>query len=217
MAVTRPAHASRFDKAYYRRYYLDPRTAVNSRDEMRRLARLIAAYIGYLDLPVRRILDAGCGCGWLRAPFGRLLPSATYVGLEYSDYLCRRYGWTRGSLDRYATRERFQLVICNGVLQYLGDRAAARALANLGRLSEGVLYFNALTLEDWRYIADRARTDAGVHLRSALWYRVRLQRSFIEIGAGLWLRRGSGVPLWQLERAGHDIRAQARRSAIMRS
>ncbi len=218
MAATRPARAARFDRDYYRRYYLDPRTAVNSRDDMRRMARFIAAYLGYLDLPVRRILDAGCGCGWLRAPFRRHLPSATYTGLEYSDYLCRRYGWTRGSIDRYSARSRFQLVICNGVLQYLGDRAAVRALANLARLSEGVLYFNALTLEDWRFHADRARTDAEVHLRPALWYRARLRRSFIEIGAGLWLRSGSGVPLWQLERAERAVRLnQARSPASTRS
>jgi len=214
MAATRPAGAARFDRDYYRRYYLDPRTAVNSREDMRRLARLIAAYIAYLDLPVRRILDAGCGCGWLRAPFSRLLPSAAYTGLEYSDYLCRRYGWTQGSLDRYVARSPFQLVVCNGVLQYLGDGPAARALANLARLSDGVLYFNALTSEDWTSNADRRRTDGEVHLRPARWYRARLQRSFLEIGAGLWLRRGLGIPLWQLERAAG---LQARRPASTRS
>ncbi len=201
MAATRRAGEARFDRDYYRRYYLDPRTAVNSREDMRRLARFIAAYLGYLDLPVRRILDAGCGCGWLRAPFRRHLPSATYTGLEYSDYLCRRYGWARGSIDRYAARKRFQLIICNGVLQYLEDRQAARALANLARLSDGLLYFDALTCEDWKSNADRRRTDGDVRLRPAQWYRVRLRRSFLEIGAGLWLRRGLGVPLWQLERA----------------
>lgn len=201
MAATATARAARFDRDYYRRYYLDPRTAVNSREDMRRLARFIAAYLDYLDLPVRRILDAGCGCGWLRAPLRRLLPSATYTGLEYSEYLCRRYGWTHGSLDRFTTRRKFQLIVCNGVLQYLGDRAAVRALANLARLCDGLLYFNALTAEDWRYNADRAHTDGGVHLRPASWYRARLQRSFVEIGSGLWLRRGAGPTLWRLERA----------------
>jgi O-methyltransferase involved in polyketide biosynthesis len=92
------------------------------------------------------------------------------------------------------------LITCNGVLQYLDDRAAARALANLARLSSGVLYFNALTSEDWQRNADRTVTDGDVHLRSATWYRSRLQRRFFEIGGGFWLRRGIGVALWSLER-----------------
>lgn len=189
----------RFDRQYYQRYYYDRRTAVNSRDDMRRLARFIVAFAQYLDLPVRRILDAGCGCGWLRAPFRQLLPGASYTGLEYSEYLCGRYGWTQGSVADYRSRQRFDLVTCNGVLQYLDDRSAARALANLGRLGAGLLYFNALTAEDWRHNADRRLTDGDVHIRDADWYRSRLRRSFIEIGGGLWLRRGSGISLWSLE------------------
>jgi 2-polyprenyl-3-methyl-5-hydroxy-6-metoxy-1,4-benzoquinol methylase len=198
MAATK-SRGFRFDRQYYQRYYYDRRTAVNSREDMRRLARYVVAFTQYLDLPVRRILDAGCGCGWLRAPFARLLPSARYTGLEYSEYLCERYGWTQGSVASFRARHRFDLVTCNGVLQYLDDRAAARAIANLGRLCSGVLYFNALTAEDWRSNADRTLTDGDVHIRDATWYRTRLQRAFIEIGGGLWLRRGSGVSLWSLE------------------
>lgn len=217
MAANKRATAARFNRDYYRRYYLDPRTAVNSRRDMLRLARFIAAYLAYLELPVGRILDAGCGCGWLRSPFRRLMPSASYTGLEVSEYLCQRHGWTRGSLDRYASRKPFQLIVCNGVLQYLEDKAAARALANLARLSDGVLYFNALTLEDWRSNADRECTDGDVCLRPAHWYQARLRRSFVEIGAGLWLRRGLGVSLWQLERVADEVRHQARSSASTRS
>jgi hypothetical protein len=199
MASRRAAPGGRFDRQYYQRFYYNTRTAVNTRGDMQRLARFIAAYLRYLELPVRRILDAGCGCGWLRAPFGRLLPEATYTGLEYSEYLCNRHGWTQGSIDSFRSARRFELITCNGVLQYLDDRSAARALANLGRLSSGVLYFNALTAEDWRHIADRALTDGDVHIRDAGWYRTRLRRSFIEIGGGLWVRRGAGVALWSLE------------------
>lgn len=191
---------SRFDRGYYRRYYYDRRTAVNSREEARDLARFIAAYVRYIGLPVRRILDAGCGCGWLRAPLERSLTGARYTGLEYSDYLCERYGWIRGSIDSFRAARPFDLIVCNGVLQYLGDRAAARAVANLGRSSCGLLYFNALTTEDWRSVCDRRCTDGSVHLRSAEWYKRRLRKAFQEIGAGLWLRRGSAVRLWTLER-----------------
>jgi 2-polyprenyl-3-methyl-5-hydroxy-6-metoxy-1,4-benzoquinol methylase len=74
MLSRKQAAGVRFDRRYYQRYYYNARTAVNSREDMRRLARLIAAHVDYLELPVRRILDAGCGCGWLRTPFRRLLP-----------------------------------------------------------------------------------------------------------------------------------------------
>jgi predicted TPR repeat methyltransferase len=191
---------ARFDRPYYERHYYNQRTAVNTRADMQRLARLIAGYVDYLELPIKRILDAGCGCGWLRAPLLRLFADANYSGLECSEYLCKRYGWKQGSIADFKSRSRFELIVCNGVLQYMDDRDAVRALSKLGRLSSGVLYFNALTSEDWRKTADRKFTDGAVYLRSARWYRTRLRRSFIEIGAGLWLRCGVGIQLWHLER-----------------
>jgi len=74
-----------------------------------------------------------------------------------------------------------------------------RALANFGRLTRGVLYFSALTRGDFDRNCDRARTDPNVHLRSADWYRARLERHFREAGLGFWLRRGAPLTLWELE------------------
>jgi SAM-dependent methyltransferase len=192
---------SGFDGEFFRRFYLDPESAVTSRGEMDARGRLIAAFAGYMDVKVRRILDAGCGLGLLRRSLVRALPGARYVGLEVSSYLCRRYGWTRGSLADWTARGRFDLVVCYDVLQYLDDRAAIRALANLGRLCRGILYFSALTREDWLYNCDRRRTDPDVHLRPAAWYRQRLAPRFRESGAGLWVRRGLPTTLWSLESA----------------
>ena len=139
----------RFGREYYQRYYFDPRTAVATRREMQARARLIAALTEHLGLPVRRILEAGCGTGTLRTPLRRLLPRAHYVALESSEYLCRRYGWQRGRIEAYRTAAPFDLVICYDVLQYLDAAAARRALANFGRLCRGVLYFSALTRLDF--------------------------------------------------------------------
>jgi SAM-dependent methyltransferase len=169
---------------------------------MRARARLIAAYALHIGLPVRRILDAGCGVGMLRTPLLRALPRADYVGLEVSDYLCERFGWQQGSVANWRSRESFDLVVCYDVLQYLADRAAAAAIANLARLTRGVLYVSALTSEDWRYNCDRTRTDRDVHLRAAEWYRTRLTRAFRPVGAGFWLRRGAPLVTWELETAG---------------
>jgi SAM-dependent methyltransferase len=188
-----------FDRNYYQRYYFDPRTAVASAAEMRSRARLIAALTQHAGLPVRRILEAGCGTGMLRAPLKRLLPQAHYVGLETSEYLCARYGWQHGRIEAYRSRTPFDLVICYDVLQYLKAPAAARALSNFGRLCCGVLYFSALTRYDLEHNADPARTDADVYLRSAHWYRSRLRRQFREAGLGFWLRRGAPLLLWELE------------------
>jgi len=191
----------RFDRDYYHRFYHDPRTAVTSLHEMRSRAGLIAAYCNYVGLPVRRLLDAGCGTGLMRAPLRRRLKRASYVGLEISEYLCARYGWVHGRIEDFRADTPFDLVICYDVLQYLDERAARRALANLARLTRGVLYFTALTRADWRDNCDRRRTDPQVNMRSAAWYRKRLRRGFREIGGGFWLRRGAPLTVWELESA----------------
>jgi SAM-dependent methyltransferase len=191
-----------FDRAYYEKFYFDPRTAVTTQAEMRARAQLIAAYAGHVGLPVRRILDAGCGTGMLRKPLEKSFRKARYVGLDVSEYLCQRFGWERGTVDTWSSPTQFDLVICYDVVQYLDDRRAARALANLGRLCRAVLYFGALTAADWRRNCDRRRTDAEVHMRAGGWYRARLRRHFHEVGAGFWLRRGAPLTVWELETAG---------------
>ena len=129
-----------------------------------------------------------------------IFPACALCRLETSEYLCRRHGWVRESVADYAPGTPFDLVLCHDVLQYLDDRAAVRALVNLGKLSRGALYFSVLTVEDWRRNADRERTDSGVRLRPAAWYKARLSRHFRPIGGGLMVRRGYDPLLWELER-----------------
>jgi len=199
--ATRSGVILAFDRAYYDKFYFDPRTAVTTRAEMQARARLIVAFADHVGLPVRRILDAGCGTGMLRKPLEKGLPKAHYVGLDVSSYLCDRFGWAQGAVDTWRSATPFDLVICYDVVQYLDDRRAARALANLGRLCRAVLYFGALTSTDWRRNCDRRRTDSEVHMREGSWYRARLRRQFHEVGAGFWLRRGAPLTVWELETA----------------
>lgn len=194
------AHVLRFGAAYFRRYYLDPKTRVVSAEDMGHRAAVIVAILRQAQIPVRRILDAGCGIGLLRAPFAKLLPRAGYTGLEHSEYLCDKYGWTPGSVADFGPRKPYDLVVCYDVLQYLDDSQAARAIANFARLTQAALYVSALTLEDWRENCDRTRTDRAVHLRAGAWYRRRLQRKFRYLGFGVWVRKNVTAILWELER-----------------
>jgi len=188
-----------FGADYFRRYYLNPKTRVVTAAEMRARAALILAILRQAQIPVRRILDAGCGIGLLRAAFADLAPRARYTGLEYSEYLCTTYGWQQGSIADHVARTPYDLVVCYDVLQYLSDRDAAKAIANLGRLSRAAIYVSALTREDWLHNCDRSRTDRAVQLRPAIWYRRRLQRHSRYLGFGVWLRKDVTAILWELE------------------
>jgi trans-aconitate methyltransferase len=193
--------ANIFGAAYFRKFYLNPATRVITAGEMRTRATLITAALRQAQIPVRRILDAGCGIGLMRRAFADLLPRARYSGLEASDYLCKRFGWTRGSVIDFSPRKSFDLVICYDVLQYLTDAEAARAIANFACLTHAALYVSALTVEDWRENCDRTRTDRAVHLRPGAWYRRRLKRSFRYVGLGVWLRKDVTAILWDMERS----------------
>ena len=188
-----------FDRAYYQRFYYDTRTAVTTKIEARNRARLIAAHADYIGLPVKRILDAGCGTGMLRKTLLTQLKGATYTGMETSEYLCERYGWDHGLIQTYKSKKPFDLVVCYDVVQYLDSVTAKRALNNLARLCRGMLYFTALTKKDWEENCDQSRTDANVHLRTAEWYRRGLRANFQDLGSGFWLRRGVPLTVWDLE------------------
>jgi 2-polyprenyl-3-methyl-5-hydroxy-6-metoxy-1,4-benzoquinol methylase len=192
--------ANNFSAAYFRKYYLNAATRVVTAAEMRSRAAVIAGALRQCQIPIRSILDAGCGIGLLRRPFKQLLPRARYVGLEASEYLCNRFDWIRGSVIDFAPRQPFDLVVCYDVLQYLPDNEASRAIANLAKLTRAALYVSALTTEDWRENCDRSRTDRAVHLRSGAWYRRRLNKSFRYVGFGIWTRKNVTAILWEMER-----------------
>jgi SAM-dependent methyltransferase len=191
---------STFDRDYYRRYYGDARTRVTSGAEMKRRAALIAAVLKHFELPIRSVLDVGCGKGLLRRPLSAEFPRSRYTGLEVSRYLCQRHGWTRASIVEFESDEPFDLTICYDVLQYIKARDATRALERLAAVTRMVLYFSALTAEDWRDNCDQSRTDRDVCMRSGDWYRRRLLKHFAPIGLGLWLKRGYELIRWELEK-----------------
>ena len=190
-----------FNAAFYRRFYFDPRTRVTTRAETIERAQTVAALLKHIELPVRTILDAGCGLGWMRAPLLRAFPRAKYTGIEVSGHICERHGWTQASIASYRTSTRFDLVVCYDVLQYLTDAEAVRAIANIARLCRGALFLHAPTREDWQRNADRSCSDEDIHLRPTDWYRTRLARRFRHAGFGLYVRRNVPLVQWELARA----------------
>jgi SAM-dependent methyltransferase len=189
----------RFDEAYYERYYGDPETRVASAESAERLARFVCSYLHYLRIEVREVLEFGCGLGLWRAPLERAFPGVRYHGVEISEHMCAHHGWTRGSVIDHEHGRPVDLVICQGVLQYLPTSQAQRAIRNLARHAGAALYLEALTRADWEQAADQERTDGEVHLRSGAWYRRELGRHFIRCGGGLFVPKDSPVVLFELE------------------
>lgn len=194
------ADAAIFDEAYYRRFYFDKKTKVADSQHFERLGTFVCTYLQYLRVPVRRVLDVGCGIGLWRGVIAHHFPAARYHGVEVSEYLCERYGWEQGSVKDYQAKEPFDLVICQGVLGYLDPSDLKQALRNLGSLSRGALYLEAVTREDYeRDIVDEDLSDPHLFRHRAAVYRRGLSRHFKEMGGGVWLSRQAEVPTFALE------------------
>jgi len=192
-----PANEAPFGERYFQQFYGHRETRVAEPADGVKLGRFIAAYAGLLELPVRSILDVGAGTGRLRRPLLRAFPGASYLGTAASEYACAKYGWQHCSildLDRGS----FDFVMCNDVLQSLDRGDAARAIDRLAARCRGLLYFAALTREDWQQNCDQSRTDPDVHLRSTRWYAQRLGRAFRNLGGGLFVRRDAPVVIYSL-------------------
>lgn len=188
-----------FDEAYYQKYYRNRRTRVADRESCALLANFVFSYLDYLRLPVERVLDIGCGTGLWRREVRRRYPGAEYVGVEKSEYACQKYGWEQGSVIDYRAAAAFDLVLCQGVFQYLDDAEAEAGLDNLPRLAPSALYLEFLTTEDWERNCNREITDGRVHLRNIAWYRERLRRHFKNCGGGVFLAKGSPAVLYEIE------------------
>ena len=189
-----------FDEAYYQRFYYDKKTSVVDPKHVERLGAFVCSYLQYLRVPVRRVLDVGCGIGLWKDIVARHFPQASFHGVELSEYLCGRFGWEQGSVVDYRAGQPFDFVICQGVLPYLSPTDLKRALHNLGQLSQGALYVEAVTREDYAQgVIDEDLTDARIFRHRAQAYRQGLVQHFQEIGGGVWLSRQAQVPLFSLE------------------
>lgn len=189
-----------FDEAYYQRFYYDKKTSVVDPEHIERLSTFVCSYLKYLRIPVTRVLDLGCGIGLWKDALLRQFPGCSYHGVELSEYLCGKLGWERGSVVNFQSSQSYDLVICQGVLPYLSPADLKLALKNLGHLSHGALYVEAVTREDYEQdIIDEDLTDPRIFRHRAALYRQGLSQNFRELGGGLWMSRKSTVPVFELE------------------
>lgn len=145
-----------YDREYFRRWYRDPSTRIGTAETARRKARLaVSAAEFVLARPIESVLDVGCGDGLWLAAINKLRPRIKYVGVDPSEYVVQRLGrrhdvrlGTMGTLARLKFKKPFDLIVCADVIQYVENEDLRRGLAEIRRLTRGVAYIEAFTVED---------------------------------------------------------------------
>ena len=188
----------KFDRAYYDRWYRNDETRTFMTEFTPAIVRFVLAYLDYLEVEVKTVLDAGCGLGHWGTALKDLGRDVRYQGLETSDYLCRELRWEKGSIVDYQARDPFDLVVCQGVLQYLSDAECKAAIDNIATLCSEALYLEVLTRRDARENCIPERTDTDVYLRKGQWYRKRLGVHFVNLGGGLFISRACAATCYEL-------------------
>jgi len=186
-----------FDAGYYRRYYRD--RPVHGRARVGHLAAGVAGLMAWWGVPLRSVLDVGAGPGYWRDWFARERPVVRYRSVDVSPYACDRYGHQQADIATWRPPGRYDLVVCQGVLQYLDDRAVDTALEHLGGATRGLFYLEVPTTADRDTLLDHERSDLDCHWRSGSWYRRRVGRHFRQIGAGLWSPLAHPLAAYELE------------------
>lgn len=146
----------RYGKAYFDKWYRDPRHRVTTPAELARKVGMVVSIAEYvLGRPIRSVLDVGCGEGTWYSILRRLRPAVRYTGVDPSPYVVRRFGGRRhirlGSLqalDRHGWIRTFDLIVCCDVLNYLPPSHLAPGLSHVSRLLGGVAYLEIYTGRD---------------------------------------------------------------------
>lgn len=190
-----------FDASYYERFYESDSTQVYGKEEIAHLCRAVTEMIAWYGGSVRSVLDIGAGTGLSRDWFKKHKPDVRYLSTEVSPYACHKYNHELHDIAHWRSRERFDLIVCQGVLPYLSDEDAALAIENMAAMCRGFLYLEAITKRDLAEVVDRSRTDVTVRSRTAKWYRSRLAPHFTPLGCGLYYAKTGSLVFYELERS----------------
>jgi SAM-dependent methyltransferase len=192
-----------YDRAYFDKWYRNPRFRITSGADLRRKVQLVVSLTEFvLERPIRTVLDVGCGEGAWRAVLAKLRPRAAYTGVDRSPYVVERYGRRRnirlGSFERLETcgfDEPFDLVVCSDVMHYLSKRQLVQGLDTLVALVGGVAFLEAYTGAD-----DIEGDHQGFHRRSASAYRrILWDAGLVPCGMQCYVRRDDVQDMVALE------------------
>ena len=169
-----PARPKKYDRAYFDRWYRDPRLRVVTPAVIARKAHMVVGVAEYfLGRTVRSVLDVGCGEGdWYRA-LKRMRPAIRYVGIDPSPYVVERFGRRRnirlggfGDVAEHTGARMFDVIICSDVLQYVTPPDLKRGVGHIAERLAGVAFLEAHTT------ADALEGDMrGWHRRTPGYYR----------------------------------------------
>ena len=146
----------RYDKAYFDRWYRNPRSRVMTPADTARKAEMVIGIAEYLlGERVRTVLDVGCGEGaWYKA-LKKIRPRMFYLGIDPSPYVVERFGTRRnlrlGAFDDVAEHggdRLFDVIVCSDVLQYVPPPQLARGLTQIAGSLRGVAFLEAHTSAD---------------------------------------------------------------------
>lgn len=194
-----------YDQAYYDRWYRSRAAVITPESRRRKVHLAVAAAEFVLGREIRSVLDVGCGEGRWRAVLMRMRPGIRYIGVDSSEYVVRRYGKRRGirlgslaTLRQLGLRRKFDLIVCADVIAYVPTPEMHAGLKALRKLSHGVVYIEAFTIED-DFIGDRDNW----HYRSEAVYRKAFAAAgLVACGLNCWIARDQVHLLSSLERCG---------------
>lgn len=195
-----------YDRAYFDRWYRDPKVRVATAAAVARKVHLVVSVAeALLQRRVRSVLDVGCGEGTWRAPLRRLRPAVRYAGVDSSEYVIARFGHRRGivrgtfgalgEIER-SLRGPFDVIVCCDVLQYVPAPELKSGLRSIAKLLGGVAYLEAYTS------GDSVEGDKrSWHQRTAAEYRRAFGRAGLtSVGMHCWVGEGLREGTAELER-----------------
>jgi SAM-dependent methyltransferase len=190
---------SAFDEEYFERYYERRSTRVYDAEQIAHLAQGVIGMVRWLGGDLESVLDVGAGAGFWRRYLAEHEPDVAYASVDASRYACERYGHAHRDITAWRSSEKYDLVVCQGVLPYLDDEGARRAIDNIGAMTRGFFYLEAITARDVDEVCDLDKTDVAVHLRPGSFYARALAPHFVKVGCGLFYARKGPLRFYELE------------------
>ncbi|HEV8267055.1 MAG TPA: class I SAM-dependent methyltransferase [Thermoanaerobaculia bacterium] len=164
----------RYDRAYFDKWYRNPRHAITTRSYLERKVHLaLATAEFFLGREVNTVLDVGCGEGAWFVPLRAMRPDLRYTGIDSSEYAVKKFGESRnirpgsfGQLQEQRFDTTFDLVVCSDVLHYVKTPELVRGVSGLKEILEGVAFLEVFTSKD-ELVGDLD----GYIARAPGWYR----------------------------------------------